>query len=318
MKCKWLSNSDYSIFRGKTILVAGGTGFIGKRAVEIFADIGMKVFVLSRNVHVSTDRVKYTQVDLNDIDALKNAFTDLTTFDYSVYMAANIPLRGTQKENFYGAKRSTFDPFINFCNAFLQRINSFVYTSSIDVLGTCTEFEYDETIPVGFATPYGLAKYIGELYTKSMCHEYNIPFTILRYSQVYGPHEPVVRIIPIIKTVMNEGKQFILTTDGNERRRFLYIDDAVKAILHGLLYAKYANSGTFNTYNIAGPDIISMKDLIKLIEKTWKKSIDLLIKGEIAGKDNVPSYENAKRDLHYTPDIGIKDGMRMIMEEEQC
>ena len=61
-----------------------------------------------------------------------------------------------------------------------------------------------------------------------------------------------------------------------------------------------------------------MKDLIKLIEKTWKKSIDLLIKGEIAGKDNVPSYENAKRDLHYTPDIGIKDGMRMIMEEEQC
>lgn len=311
MRCNWASSEDYLSMRDKTILVAGGTGFIGKRAVEIFKTIGMRVFVLSRNFHDSTDLIQYAQADLTNIQSIRDAFYGIE-FDYAVYMAANIPLRGEKKESFFDAKFSTFDPFINFCEVFLPRVSRFVYISSVDVLGGCPQYEYDESAPVKFATPYGLAKYIGEFYTRSICNENKIPYTILRYAQVYGPNEPVVRIIPIIKNMMNEGRQFVLITDGNERRRFLYIDDAVKAIIHGLLYA---NSGT---YNIAGPDVISMKNLVKLIEMTWGKKIDLAIKGEVKGEDNVPSYENAKRDLFFDADIGLADGMRMIMEEEKC
>lgn len=309
MRCEWMTESTYSSMKGKNILVAGGTGFIGKRAVEIFSGLGLDVYVLSRNSHKSLVHVTYVQADLFDIDTLRKAFQGIT-FDYAVYMAANIPLRSAKKENYYDAKLSTFDPFLNFCEAFLSRVARFVYISSIDVLGGCPDFEYDENAPVRIPTPYGLAKYVGEFYTKSICRTLDIPYTILRYSQVYGPNEPVVRIIPIMKRAMEDGSIFTLVTDGNEKRRFLFVDDAVKALLNGLAYARS------EIYNIAGPDIITMKGLVQLIEETWGRKIDLAIKGERKGEDNVPSYAKAREHLHYRPDVGMVEGMRIVMEEE--
>lgn len=312
MRCNWVSDADYACMKDKSVLVAGGTGFIGKRAVELFREIGMDVFVLSRRQYDSSASLQYAVADLADIDSLRKVFADMK-FDYAVYMAANIPLRGAKKEDYYDAKCSTFDPFMNFCEVFLNRVSRFVYTSSVDVLGGCPQYGYDETAPIRSATPYGLAKYIGEFYTRSICGANNIPYTILRYAQVYGPDEPIVRIIPVIKNLIKNGGQFTLTTDGNERRRFLYIDDAVKAAVNGL---RYANSGT---YNIAGPDVISMKGLVELIESTWDRKIDLVVKGEAKGEDNVPSCDKASRDIHFVPDIGLAEGMQIIKkEEERC
>lgn len=310
MKCKWIDNECYSALKGKKILVAGGTGFIGKRAVELFTQLGLKVYVLSRNKHENTDSITYAKADLNDYHSLKNKFED-TCFDFAVYMAANIPLRGSKKENYCDAKTSTFDPFINFCQAYLCNCKKFIYISSIDVLGGCSEIEYDETAPIRTATPYGLAKYIGELYTKNICQSLGISYGILRFSQVYGPHEPLVRIIPIVKNAMNDGTRFTLVTDGEEKRRFLFVDDAVKAIVNACLYSEN------DIYNIAGPDSITMKSLVLLIEKTWEKKIDFVITNEYKGEDNVPSINKAKELINYMPDIDMKTGMKIIMEAEK-
>lgn len=311
MKCDWVDKEEYKKLQGKSILVAGGTGFIGKRAKTIFRELGMTVHIISRREQLVEESIIYEIADLNDIESLKKTFPTVR-FDYAVYMAANIPLRGSKKENYYDAKLSTFDPFINFCEAFLHRVDRFVYISSVDVYGGCPDYEYSENAEIQVATPYGLAKYVGEFYTKDICTTLNIPYSILRYSQVYGPNEPVVRIIPIIKKAMHEGTQFTLVTDGSEKRRFLFVDDAVKAIVNGLLYAKS------DIYNIAGPDVITMKELVELISNTWNKPINLTIRGEVNGQDNVPSYMKAKEQLHYEPDVGMVEGMRIIMEEEEC
>lgn len=311
MKCDWINNEIYSNLKGKTILVAGGTGFIGKRAVEIFEMLGMKVSVLSRKHYENKGSIEYAIADLNDISSLEKAFAK-DDFDFAVYMAANIPLQGSKKEDYYDAKISTFDPFINFCKVFLERCGKFVYISSVDVVGGCATMGYDEDAKINVATPYGLAKYIGEFYTKDICFTNNIPYAILRFSQVYGPNEPVVRIIPIIKQRMKNGEKFSLFTDGNELRRFLYIDDAVKGIVNAIIFS---DGGI---YNIAGPDTISMKDLVNLIESTWNIEIDLEIKGQVNGLSNVPSIKKAETEIKFVPDIGIKEGLKIVMEVEKC
>lgn len=311
MRCDWIHKSDYQVMQGKNILVAGGTGFIGRRAVEIFNQLGMNVFVISRKKHEDIDSIRYEVADLNNLESLKSVFKDIQ-FDYAVYMAANIPVRGSEKESYFDAKRSTFDPFMNFCEAFMINIKSFVYVSSVDVYGGCSAYEYDESAEIRIATPYGIAKYMGEFYTKNICGVSDIPYSVLRFSQVYGPNEPLVRIIPIIKKALREDTEFTLITDGSERRRFLFVDDAVKAVIHGLIYARS------EVYNIAGPDVITMKGLVELIENTWDKSVRLVIKNEKKGEDNVPSYRLAQENIKFVPEVTMAEGMRITMEEETC
>ena len=311
MRCEWLTDESYRKLRGKKVLIAGGTGFIGNRAVEILGKLGLDVYIISRRHYENQNNINYIKADLNDRDSLMNKLEGIH-FDYCVYMAANIPLRGSKKEDYYDAKISTFDPFINFCEAFLNKCSQFTYISSIDVLGGCGTINYCEDAPIRVATPYGLAKYIGEFYTKNICGVNNIPYSILRFSQVYGPNEPIVRIIPIIKKAMLEGSKFTLVTNGEEKRRFLFIDDAVKAIVNSLLFSKN------EIYNIAGPDEISMRDLILLIEKIWNQKINFEIKDEVKGEDNVPSISKAEQSIKYVPDVDIEEGLRIIMEVEKC
>lgn len=116
---------------------------------------------------------------------------------------------------------------MNFCDVFFSRTKNFVYVSSIDVLGSCGKTEYTEEETLHNPTPYGIAKYCGELYTKLMCDSLTLPYRILRFSQVYGSNEPVVRIILILKAALLSRKEFSLFMYGDEKRRFLYIDDAI-------------------------------------------------------------------------------------------
>ena len=200
MKCDGFDNGNFTCLVGKKILIAGGTGFIGKRCVQVFEKLGCQLTVITRRAQMMDEKVNYIKVDLRDVDGLRKCL-DSEEFDHAVYLAANIPLAGSAKETYLEAKCSTFDPFVNFCEVVLSKVKSFIYISSIDVIGACEKEDYTETEEINRPTPYGLAKYVGEFYVKTMCETLNVPYKILRFSQVYGANEPAVRIIPIIKNI---------------------------------------------------------------------------------------------------------------------
>lgn len=310
MKCEWLSDIDTKNLREKTFLIAGGTGFIGTRCVELLEKIGCKITVLTRNLKNNTDNIFYKKADLTDLESLKNLNID-EVFDYAIYMAANIPLAGAKKETYLEAKKTTLDPFVNFCDAFLGKIKSFVYISSIDVMGSYEKPYYTEDDSINNPTPYGLAKFCGEFYTEVMCKNHNIPYTILRFSQVYGPNEPIVRIIPILKNSLLNNKEFNLYTYGDEKRRFLFIDDAVQAILRACIIKEQG------IFNIAGKDEVSMQELISIMEEVFDKKLDLHILNKIRGVSNIPSIEKAEKQLGFCPNFSVIKGMKVIREEEE-
>lgn len=307
MKCEWLGKINTEVLYGKNILVAGGTGFIGKRCVKIFSDMGCNVTVITRKSQENHANVKYVSADLTDIQVLKTVLIN-SNFDHAIYMAANIPLAGHRKESYFEAKCSTLDAFINFCNAFFPIVRNVVYVSSVDVLGFCDKIEYTEEESVNNPTPYGLAKYCGELYTKLVCDSLSLPYKILRFSQVYGPDEPVVRIIPILKEALLSGKEFNLFTYGNEKRRFLYIDDAVQAVVRSCIYGKCG------VYNIAGQDSVSMIELIEMMENVSGRKLRLNILKQTHGSDNIPSISKAMEELKYVPEFSIDKGMVQVFK----
>lgn len=292
----------------KRILVAGGTGFVGKRAVSLFEQEGAHVFVLSRKERVSTDNITYFVADLNNYESLRGLAAE--HFDACVYMAANIPEVGQPKESYRDAKKSTLDPLINFCEVFSQQVEKFIYISTIDVLGACDCIDYSEDAEIGVASPYGLAKYCGEFYVKDYCERAQIPYTILRFSQVYGPNEPIVRVIPIMKNALVNQNEFTIYSDGSELRRFLYVDDAVQAIMCALVSDKQG------IYNIAGLETCTLLELVHKMEKVFSLKLPLKVLNKNRGMNNVPSIAKAERELFYIPKVSIEEGLRKILIEE--
>lgn len=295
-------------FSGRKILIAGGTGFIGRRATKFLAECGARVYVISRNAHESKQNIQYICADLNDRKQLDNAVDD--AFDACVYMAAYIPEAGQKKETYLDAQRSTLEPLVNFCDRVAPHIKRFVYISSIDVLGKYEKPYYDETAEPNVATPYGLAKYCGEFYVRNYCEQYGVNWICLRFSQVYGAREPIVRIIPIMKNALISGTPFSIFTDGKEKRRFLYVNDAVQAISCAL------QSDRTGIYNIAGKDVCTIEELSHTIEKVYGKKLALKILNKVQGSDNVPSIEKALNELRYLPQYSLADGLKCMKEEE--
>ena len=295
-------------FYGKKFLLAGGTGFVGKRVTAYLVNAGAEVYIITRSIRSSNNKVHYLTVDLNDIETLRKI--ECNDFDACVYMAAYIPEIGQKKESYLDAKKSTLDPLVNFCECFTSRVKFFVYISSIDVLGPNHNLYYDEMEEIHTATPYGLAKLCGELYVKSYCEQNSVPWNCLRFSQVYGSFEPVVRVIPIMKNSLQNGLPFSLYSDGKEKRRFLYVDDGVQAIACAL------NSKAVGVYNIAGKTVSTMEELAHTMENVYGRKLQLNILNNIVGEDNVPSIKKAEDVLGFIPKVSLENGLETIKREE--
>ena len=290
----------------KNILIAGGTGFIGKRFVEL-AKKEYNCFILTRQDIVSKDNVNYIKCDLTSLtQEFIDELVSKNKFDSIVYMAANIPLIGQKKENYVDAMYSTLEPFVRFAQYTHKICKKFIYISSIDVVGIPKITEYDEKIALKPFTPYAIAKLAGEEYIKSIALTGNLDLTILRYSQVFGENEPIVRIIPLLLDCIKNNKTFNLYGTGAEKRKFLYVEDAANAILCAL------KSDKVGTYNIAGKSIESIKELIEITQRVFNKKLEINhVEFNGTTFDNVPSNEAAK-EIGYEPKYTLENGIRKM------
>lgn len=292
----------------KNLLIAGGTGFIGKRFLKQAVENGYICHVITRSKYDNTESIKYYQCDLMNFDKnfVENKFNN-TIFDGIVYMAANIPLMGAKKENYEDAMYSTLVPFVKFAQATIDLTQKFIYISSIDCVGIPPCKNYDEKVELQPFTPYAVAKLAGEEYIKSMAKTKNVSFSILRFSQVYGENEPIVRIIPLLIDRIKNNTEFSLYGTGLEKRRFLFVDDAANAIICAL------RSKKTGVYNIAGKSVESIKDLIDITEKVFNKKLNLK-KVDYSGVtfDNIPSIEKASQEIGYEPSFSLQEGIERI------
>ena len=135
----------------------------------------------------------------------------------------------------------------------------------------------------------------------------NVSLSILRFSQVYGENEPIVRIIPLLIDRIKNNTEFSLYGTGLEKRRFLFVDDAANAIICAL------RSKKTGVYNIAGKSVESIKDLIDITEKVFNKKLNLK-KVDYSGVtfDNIPSIEKASQEIGYEPSFSLQEGIERI------
>ena len=110
--------------------------------------------------------------------------------------------------------------------------------------------------------PYAASKASAEMFVHSYLHSYNIPAVIIRSNNIYGPGQYPEKVIPKFLFQLMDNKKITLQGSGLQLRSFLYIEDAVDAILCVMFQGEIGE-----IYNISSPNEISIKDLAtKLIQ----------------------------------------------------
>jgi dTDP-glucose 4,6-dehydratase len=186
-------------------------------------------------------------------------------------------------------------------------LEKYVHVTTPEVYGS-TDGWIDEDTPFNPSTPYAVSRAAGDMLFKIYRETFGLPVVSTRAANVYGPGQPLYRIIPRTIFFLLTGRMLELHGGGVSTRSFIHIDDVSRATWK---IAQHAPVG--ETYHISTDRIISIKDLVALLCDTLNKTFDTHVKvvGERLGKDSAYwlKSEKLRSKLGWTDTIGLEQGL---------
>jgi UDP-glucose 4-epimerase len=287
-------------------LVTGGAGFIGSHVVDALIARGDEVICVD-DKSAPQNQIFYWN------DAATNINADIRNLDESVYHGVDVV--------FHLAARSRIQPTVNNPSecfsvnvlgtqrvlelSRLAGVKRVVYSASSSYYGHASLPPFLEYAPKGCATPYSLSKWQGEevcdLYTKL----YGLSTVSLRYFNVYGPREPLkgeyAPVMGLFRRQKEAGQPMTIVGNGNQRRDFTHISDAVEANLlaaEKLSVTGPVNIGTGRNYSINDLADMIGGDRVNVPERV----------GET--RETLANNMRAREELGWTPKISLEDYIR--------
>lgn len=147
-------------------------------------------------------------------------------------------------------------------------LKRFLHISTDEVYGensTGADAAFTEVSLLKPTNPYAASKASAEMFVHSYIHSYNLPATIIRSNNIYGPGQYPEKVIPKFIVQLLDDTPLTLQGSGTQLRSFLYIDDAVDAILCVLGHGKLGE-----IYNISSTDECSIRDLAERLLRQLK------------------------------------------------
>jgi UDP-glucose 4-epimerase len=290
----------------KKVLVAGGSGLVGSYLVDaMLEDGGYEIIVLGRNEKHNWQHNSVQYLDIN----LKEDWDEgqLPSNLYAIVhlsQAENFrefPLKA--KEVFYINTLSTVK-LINF--AAKEKISHFVYASSGGIYGSGNE-AFNELSPVGYnarSNFYITTKHCSEVVLENYFDQLNV--LLFRFFFVYGRHQRKEMLIPrLIHSVKNDLPINLQGTNGLKINP-IYARDAALAVLAGLQIQKSS------TFNIGGPEILSLREICEIIGKAIGKQPRFE-----SDEEKIPSHLigdiSRMKELLYTPTIKFKEIIKSLI-----
>lgn len=295
------------------ILVTGGAGFIGSHLVDKLVSLEHKVTVLDNLSSGKLSNInKYYDFFTHDInDSLYDIFNN-NKFDYVFHLAAFINLRNSIKnptDCFYTNVLGSIN-LIEYCVKYNCKL---IFSSTGGAIySPNTILPWTENSLADPQSPYGLSKLHIEQYLKIAKILYNLNYTILRYSNVYGERQDAQGEAGVISVFLNDiknNKNLKIFGDGCQTRDFINVNDVVAA---NIAVMKLDNC---ETYNVSSNSEISINNLanILLTETKSNLKIDYLpsIIGEV--KKTKLSYEKLKNIIGWEPKFNFNDGLKKLI-----
>jgi NAD dependent epimerase/dehydratase len=309
------------------ILVTGAEGFIGSHLVELLLKKKFKVkaLVLYNSFNswgwlenLNSKLKNNLEVVLGDIRDKEN-FEDLSkSVDIIINMAALIGIPYS-----YKASRSYIETNVigslNVLNSALKNnISQVIQISTSEVYGTPKKVPITENFPYNAQSPYAASKIAADQLSLSFYRSFNLPVSIIRPFNTYGPRQSARAIIPTIITQALKNKKIKLGSV-YPKRDLMYVEDTVRGIC-----AAINNKKTYGqVINLGTGYEISIKNLVEKISKLlgFKIEYQTQTNRKRPKKSEVDrllaSNKKAKKLLNWKPKYskakGLDDGLRQTL-----
>jgi dTDP-glucose 4,6-dehydratase len=198
----------------------------------------------------------------------------------------------------------------------LKKLKKYIYISTPEVFGSSEKYIKGDSKFFFPNTPYAASKLSCELLLNSYVKNFNSPIIIARFSNFYGPGQPLYRLIPKIIMHIDKKIKFPLEGKGGSKRNFIYTDDFCNAIMKVCNKAKLGS-----IYHFSGKNFYTVLEIIKTVCRLKKYNYKKLIefKKDRIGKDQ--SYKldatEAKKKLSWKPNVSINEGINMIIKYQK-
>lgn len=323
----------------KTYFITGGEGFIGYHICKLLSerDEEVKIVTYDAQKHYVPLRkshwpryIDYRQnsLDGKNVERIRGDTTDRGLLkstleeqepDVIIHLAA-LPIANISNKYPEEARRNILDGTITLLDV-LREVNfeydRMVYTSSSMVYGDfptddngdiIPAREEDDGEPVGI---YGSMKLSGENVTRAYGHRFDIPFTIIRPSAVYGPTDSNRRVTEIFLRNALEGKRLRLDNGGHHKLDFTYVKDTAR----GFLSAADNEAAEGETFNITRGEGRSIRELAETIADHIDGT-EMYTEEKTVYRPNRGALDISKaRDvLGYEPQYSLEKGIREYLD----
>lgn len=265
----------------KKVLVTGADGFIGSHLVEALVDEGASVrafcYYNSFNSLGWLDTLPKSQLDgievftgdIRDSGSVRNAMKDI---DVVFHLAALIAIPYS-----YYSPESYVDTNIHGTLNILQAARDFktervLVTSTSEVYGTAKYVPIDENHPRQGQSPYSATKIGADHIAEAFYRSFNLPVTIVRPFNTYGPRQSARAVIPTIITQLLAGKKEIKLGSLHPTRDLLFVKDTAQ----GFVTLAKAFNTIGEEVNLATNSEISIGDLARKIADQINPDIKIL------------------------------------------
>jgi len=304
------------------ILVTGGAGNIGSALVARLLSYTEYLVVAMDNLSTGSrhklppgtpDNFVFINADVNNFHEISAVMTTYR-FDYVFHYAAVVGVKRTLEnpvlvlQDIQGIKN-----VLDLCkNTGVKRV---FYSSSSEVYGEPVEFPQNErTTPLNSRLPYAVVKNVGESFLRSYYNQFDLPYTIFRFFNTYGPRQSEDFVISkfIVQALQNE--PITIYGAGMQTRTFCYIDDNIDTTITCLRENFCLN----DVMNVGNDEETSVKELAEMIvdltsSKSKIKFLPPLKEGDITRrKPDITKMKSVLgRDL-----IQLSDGLKMTLDNK--
>jgi UDP-glucose 4-epimerase len=319
---------------GRRVLITGGLGFLGSNLAHLLVNQGVTVAVvdallpghggLRRNLEEVADQVEVEIGDIRDEELMRRLVAGCDLVFSFAGQTSHVD--------------SMADPYADLehnCRAQLALLEAcrqvapetrLVFASTRQLYGRVPNLPVDEAQPVQPVDVNGINKWAGEAYHLLYGEVYGLRVSALRLTNTYGPR---MRVLDARQTFLGLWIRLLLTGqelqvygDGEQRRDFTYVDDA----LHAFLLSAVREEAIGRVLNLGDQRTVSLRELAEMLIKIHgsgsfrmvsfpedRKAIDIgdyqgdygRIRGLLGWTPAVPLEEGLERTLAYFSEHGV-------------
>ena len=307
----------------KNVLITGADGFIGSHLVEMLKLEDVRIKALSQynsfnywgwlEDNESTEDIEILTGDVRDPHYCKH-ITKNVDIIYHLASLIAIPYSYIAPDSYVD---TNIKGTLNICQAALENdVERVIHTSTSEVYGTAQYVPIDESHPLQPQSPYSATKIAADAMAMSFYNAFDLPVTIARPFNTYGPRQSARAVIPTIITQIASGFDEIKVGDVKPTRDFNYVEDTCR----GFIAIEKSDKTIGETINIGSNQEISVGDTLNIIKELMKSDVKFVLDGKRLRPENseVQRLQCDNRKIceltNFIPQIGIHEGLQRTID----